>query len=134
MPDYRGMYDRDYVGVWDLDGRDKVVVISSVACAALVSEGNKKTKKPVLSFRGFDKKLAVNKTNGKILAKLFGTTETEKWVGKPITIYPTTTKFGSDIVDCVRIRPSHPQQQGRPQQQRQQTSADEPPEPGSFDQ
>lgn len=120
MPDYRAMYDRDYLGVWDLNGRDVVVTIASVSAGELISEGNKKSRKPILTFTGRKKKLVVNVTNGKILKKLFGTVETEKWVGQSITLFATTTNFGKDIVDCIRIRPTVPQrgtQQGQPPQQ-----------------
>lgn len=107
MADYRSMFDREYVGAWDLEGRDVVVTIDRVTAGELVSEGNKKTKKPILHLRGKDKKIALNKTNSKIIASLYGT-ETTKWVGKQITIYPTTTKFGRDTMDCIRVRPVVP--------------------------
>lgn len=103
MTDYRSMFDRDYVGAFELGGKDVVVEIAKVEAAELKIEGNKTKKSPVLTFRGAAKKLVCNKTNAKTLAGLFGN-ETQAWVGKKIAIYPTTTKLGRDTVDCIRIR------------------------------
>lgn len=106
MTDYRSMFDRDYIGAWDLP-RDAVVTISKVEAATLVAQGNKKAKKPVLYFEGKEKGLACNKTNAKTIAAMYGN-DTAKWIGKRITIYATKTMFGSEQVDCIRVRPSIP--------------------------
>lgn len=106
--DYRRMYDANYVGAWDLPRDGVVVQIAKVTGEELIAEGGKKSRKPVLSFSGKDKRFALNKTNGRIVAQLYGT-DTTKWVGKLIAIYPTQTKFGRDTVDCIRVRNSIPQ-------------------------
>ena len=47
MPDYRSMFDREYIGAWDLPpGRDAVVVIRDVKGAELTAQGGRKAKKP----------------------------------------------------------------------------------------
>ena len=39
MPDYRSMFDREYIGAWDLPpGRDAVVVIREVKGAELTAQ------------------------------------------------------------------------------------------------
>ena len=49
MTDSRSMYDRDYIGAWDLSkDRDAVVTISNVKAGELVASGGRKSKKPVL--------------------------------------------------------------------------------------
>lgn len=107
MSDWRSMFDRDFIGAWDLSGRDAVVVIASVEAQTLVSQGNKKNKKPVLHFRGKEKGLALNKTNAKTVAALYGN-DTSNWIGKAITLYATTTTFGHETIDCIRIRATAP--------------------------
>lgn len=107
MADYRSMFDRDYIGAWDLGGKDVVVTIASVKAGELRAQGNRKEKKPIVYFVGKEKGFALNKTNAKTIAQLYGNDTTE-WVGKRITIFPTTTTFGSDIVDCIRVRPRIP--------------------------
>lgn len=107
MPDYRTMYDKDYIGAWDLNGKDVTVTIAKVEAGSLTGQGGKKARKPVIHFEGKEKGFALNATNGKVIAGMYGT-KTEAWIGKKITIYPTVTSFGSDQVDCIRVRPAVP--------------------------
>lgn len=116
MGDYRKMYDdKDYLYAYDLDdcpkGEDdrpeRTLEIVSCSRVELTGENNKKSKKPGVSFKGEPKKLALNKTNGKMIAKLYGK-DTEHWAGQMITIYATTTEFGGEIRDCIRVRPRRP--------------------------
>lgn len=109
--DYRAMFDREYIGAWDLGGKDVTVTIASVAAGELTGSGGKKAKKPIVKFEGKDKGFALNKTNGKIIAGMYGT-DTTKWVAKRITLYPTMTTFGSEQMECIRVRPQIPE--GKP--------------------
>ena len=59
--------------------------------------------KPVLYFRGKEKGLVLNKTNGRMIGSLHGE-ETNDWGGKLIVIYPTRTQFRGEDVDCIRVR------------------------------
>lgn len=118
MADYRSMFDRDYIGAWDLpEGRDAVVKIARVE-GVTVSNGTKKSKKPVVFMEGKEKGFLCNKTNAKAIAGMYGN-DVEKWVGKPIAIYATTTQFGNDTVQCIRVRPTVPQ----PRQPKQEEAA-----------
>jgi hypothetical protein len=105
------MFDRDYLGVWDLKGRDVTVEISKVVAATLTSQGNRKSKKPVVYFKGTEKGFALNKTNMKTIAGMYGF-DADKWVGQRITLYPTQTSFGSETVEAVRVRPTVPRGKG----------------------
>lgn len=107
MPDYRSMFERLYLGAWDLQGRDVTVRISRVIAATLTAQGGRTSKKPIVYFEGTDKALALNKTNAKTIAAIYGN-NTDAWVGERITLYPTTTTMGSETVDAIRIRPVRP--------------------------
>lgn len=111
MVDFRSLYDRDYIYAFDLGGRDVTVRITSVEAAVLTGSGGRKTRKPVVHFEGKEKGLALCKTNAKTIATLYGN-DTEKWVGKSITIYPTTTMFGVETVECIRVRSTVPKGNG----------------------
>lgn len=100
------MFDRDYVGAWDLNGKDAVVTIAKVAPVVL-NNGKTKNKKPVLWFVGAEKGLPLNKTNAKCIAAMYGN-DTEQWIGKRIAIYGTKTDVGGEQVDCIRVRPGVP--------------------------
>lgn len=109
MPDYRALYDRDYICHFDLEGREVTVEIREVKAGELAVQGtSRKTKKPVVYFVGKEKGLALNKTNGKTIAALYGN-RTEDWTGKKITMFATTTAFGGDTVECIRIKPGIPE-------------------------
>lgn len=107
MPDYRTMFDREYIGAWDLLGKDRTVEIESVSCKSLTSQRGT-NKKPVIRFKGAEKALVCNKTNGKTIANMYGP-NTDDWVGKKITIYPGTTSAGGETVECIRVRPKMPE-------------------------
>ena len=101
---YRLMFPTDYVAAPELQGRDVTVTIKSVSIDAMPLAGStKKEKRPIIQFEETPKKLVLNKTNAKVIAKLLGVI-TNDWIGHRVTLYPTTTKFGPDTVDCIRVR------------------------------
>ncbi len=104
MGDVRKLYDKAYIYSYDLEGRDVTVTIEKVAGGTLVGTGGTKNKKPVVFFKGTEKGLALNITNARVIAGMYGGFESDKWLGKKITLYPTTTTFGSQTVECIRIR------------------------------
>lgn len=108
MVDVRKMYEKDFIYAYDLEGRDVTVTIERVVAGTISGKGGKSSKKPVVYFKGSRKGLGLCITNARIIAQLFGSFDSEKWIGKRITLYPTTTQFGSDTVECVRIRPMVP--------------------------
>ena len=103
MPDYRSMYDSEYLGHWDLQGREVTVTIATVIGASLTAPGGRKSKKPVVMFEGKEKGLCLNKTNGKTIAAGYGN-DTAEWAGKKLVLYPSQTSFGSEMVDCIRVK------------------------------
>ena len=105
MTDYRSMFDRDYLGAWDIP-HDVTVTIKKIEAKKLKNK-TKENIKPVLYFEGKEKGLACNKTNGKTISAMYGNS-VEAWIGKRITLYATTTTFGSDTVECIRVRPTVP--------------------------
>lgn len=108
MPHYKKLYnDKDFLFAFDLDGREVTVTIEKCIAGEIVGEQGRKDKVPVLFFVGKKKRLGLNKTNGKTIAAMYGT-ETNAWAGKAITLFPTTTPFGGEIKECIRIRPMIP--------------------------
>lgn len=105
--DYRKFFDKEMLGAWDLPDRDVVVTIATAGGGELTGVGGRKTKKPIISIVGKDKKIAINATNGKAIAGMYGN-YVQDWVGKRITIYKTQTQMGGETVDCIRVRPQIP--------------------------
>lgn len=110
MPHYRTMFDAsEHIGAWDLGGKDRVVEITAVA-AGSIGRGKDKAKKPILSLKtgkGVVRTMACNITNARVIKTLYGNDTTE-WVGKRVTLYPTTATFGAELHDAIRIRPMAP--------------------------
>lgn len=110
--DVRKLFDKAYIYAYDLEGRDITVTIERVAGGTLVGTGGKSNKKPVVYFKGTEKGLALNITNARVIASLYGGFESSLWIGKRVTLYPTTTTFGAQTVECIRIRNIVPKQKG----------------------
>lgn len=108
MPDVRKMYEKDFLYAYDLEGRDVTVTIERVAAGTLTGKGGKSSKKPVVYFKGSKKGLGLCITNARIINGLYGSFDSDVWIGKKITLFPTTTQFGADTVECIRIRPVLP--------------------------
>lgn len=109
MADYRAMFDDKWLKAWDLAGRDWTLVIRKVEAGVLENaQSRRKDRKPVIHFKGARKPLALNKTNAKAIATLYGN-ETDAWIGKKVTLYSSKTSFGNEQdIDCIRIRPREP--------------------------
>ena len=103
MPDYRTMFDSEYLGSWDLQGREATVTISAVTTGNLVGLGGRKARKPILSFEGKEKGLCCGKTICRVIAAAYGTV-TEGWVGKRVVLYVDKTTLAGEIVDCIRVK------------------------------
>jgi len=127
------LFPNAYLSADDFRGADVTMTIARLTVEDLRTNGGSTEKKPCLYFveiedkhkRGRmddNKKLVLNKTNAKTIAAMYGN-ETDDWVGKRITLYPTTTKFGRDTVDCIRVRPSKPR---AAQARKQNREPDEP--------
>lgn len=107
--DYRSLYDKNFIGAWDLKDKDVVVTITKVKGGELTAPGGKKSKKPVVYMKGTEKGFAINSTNGKAIAGMYGN-HVEQWIGKRITLYKSMTRNpdGGGEVECIRVRPTVP--------------------------
>src|SRR5882672_6382643 len=97
--DFRTLFDRDYIGAFDLQGRDVTVTIIKVIGGELTAMGGRKSKKPILYFEAKDKGMITNKTNAKTIATMYGNF-TEGWIGKRITLFVSQSRdpsTGGDI-------------------------------------
>lgn len=107
-----------YLASFDLGGQDRTLTIRAVVGEELKSK-QKTEKKPVIYFvetrakaeangdGSKEKRLVLNKTNRKIIVKMYGR-EVEVWKGKRITLYPTEAEAFGEMVACIRVRPGVP--------------------------
>ena len=84
----------------DLNGRTVTVVIAGVEEVTVPEpRTGRAVRKVAVAFRGARKRLLLNATNAKALAKLFGL-ETDAWTGKGVTLAPENVRaFGGE--HCV---------------------------------
>ena len=99
---------KDVLKVEDLQGREYPLTISATRLREF-DDGNKVE----LAFSETEKTFVCNITNANTIADLHGD-DTDHWVGRQITVFPTDTDFNGRRVPCIRIRP-------RVQQLQQQT-------------
>ena len=106
---YKKLINPDFLGAYSLDpGKDIILTIKSVASEMITGTGGKKEECPVCRWMENEKPMILNVTNMKTIAKMYGP-YIEHWAGKRVQIYATTTKFGGDTVECLRIRKDPPE-------------------------
>lgn len=88
----------------DLCGKDNVVTIEKVGFSLV---GQEKVNKGVVKFVEFDRSMVINRTNLKRVIAMHGT-DTDEWIGKKVTLYPSETDFQGKTVPCIRVREKAP--------------------------
>jgi len=120
---YKLLFPSLFLGAEDLQGKDVTLTMRRVLVEDLQGQGGQSEKKPCLFFEetrdkaekngAKEKRLVLNRTNAKTIAKLYGP-EVDDWAGKQITLFPTTTQAFGDTVDCIRVRPAVPTATAQP--------------------
>ena len=107
--DIRDFYDRNFIQAFDLQGRDVTITIAGVRMEKIRTGGGGEVKsKAILKIEGRDLEFIPCKTDAvKVIGGMYGT-KTKEWIGKRITIYPTTCQVGGETKDAIRVRPMVP--------------------------
>lgn len=113
--DWRAYFDSTCFRVWHLGGKERVYKIAKVTrlTSEMVNGAKREIKKQprlaLVDLKGqpIPLPLLLNKTNAKTIAKLYGNSPAA-WVGKLISLFPSTTSVGGEDVDCIRVRNSVP--------------------------
>jgi hypothetical protein len=99
---YSELYPGRFLKADLLKGRKVTLTIKDINIEELIGENNKKDPKVIVSFTERPLELVFPKTNGECLRRMFGG-DPHNAIGKRITLFPSTTKFGRETVDCIRI-------------------------------
>ena len=95
----------EFSGAWlkavDLRGHKVRATIETVKKEE-IGQGEDREYKPVVYFKGKDKGLVLNKTNGTTIAETLGD-DTDDWAGREIVLYSTKVQFGAKMVDAIRV-------------------------------
>lgn len=103
------IFPSKYVKAADLNGKPVTLTIKKLVMEEMLNHGNEKEVKPVLYFEKATKGFVLNRTNGFIIGALYSV-ETDNWVGKRITIYPTKVRAFGSMQDAIRVREEIPAQ------------------------
>ena len=90
----------NFLKVDDLAGKRVVVEIESFKVAEV---GDEHKKQIVLTFKGKEKVLGLNKTNAEQIARLVGSDDADLWIGCKIKLKPAMTTFAGKDTPCIRI-------------------------------
>ena len=101
--------DAKYLSHSDIsDVEDTIVTIKSYEQETM-GQGAQQVEKWVLYFREVKKGLGLNKTNGKMCCKLFGSDDMDDWIGKKLALYvKDDVEFQGEIVSAIRVRTKLP--------------------------
>jgi hypothetical protein len=94
------VFTSKYISAADLKGKTPVVTITQIEMAKM-QDGQ---SKPCIYINNNPKGLVLNKTNAKMIAKLYGA-ETDTWIGKKIKLITAWVEYQGDTVQAIRIRP-----------------------------
>lgn len=106
-----------FLSAADLNGNNARVVMQNVEIEKIGDD-----TKPVLYFRGKSKGLALNKTNSKAIAEVYGD-EMDEWNGHEIILFPVMTDFQGKQVEAIRVRAPLPKD-NKPAQAARPSSAE----------
>lgn len=101
--------DSRFLGHADIsDTEDTIVTIKSYSLE-MMGQGKDQSEKWCLFFKEIKKGLGLNKTNGKMCSKLFGSEEMDDWIGKQIALYvKDDVEYAGEIVSAIRVRSKLP--------------------------
>jgi hypothetical protein len=85
----------------DMLGPNAAVIVQILA-VKLETVGE--NRKPVMYFTGHEKGLVLNVTNVRTLTDLFGTDESDDWLGRRIELYTTGVEYKGQQTLGIRIR------------------------------
>lgn len=106
-------FNYDYMGSYSLEeGNDVIVTIKETKKEVVKGPGGKKEECFVCYFTDSPKPMILNRTNCKIITKLYNTPYIEDWAGLKIQLYSAKVDaFGEKGVDALRIRDFKPEKE-----------------------
>jgi len=105
---WKKTFNPDYIGAYILaPGEERTVTITKVVNEQVVGNNGKKEECTVAYLKD-EKPFILNRTNCKIISKIYGTPYIEEWEGKAITIYAAKVNAFGEEVEALRVRQKAP--------------------------
>jgi hypothetical protein len=99
---YSEMYPARFLKADLLKGRKVTLTIKNIVGEGLMSEDGKANLEWVVSFAERPLEFVMNKTNATCLYRMFGG-DPNSWIGRKVTLFPTTVMAFGARQDCIRI-------------------------------
>lgn len=96
------VYTSNWLKAADLQGRKVKVRIEDWDVTEFKQNDGTTRKQVTLKFLGKEKRLGLNRINSSMIAGMYGE-DTEGWIGKEVTLYPTKDRGPNGLVDCIRV-------------------------------
>lgn len=87
-----------YLRADQMQGQTQTFTIERVA----LEEVGRGESKPVVYLSGMPQCFVLNQTNMRAIARAYSM-QTDNWIGKPITLFGTTTPFQGRMVPAIRV-------------------------------
>lgn len=114
MPTVEDLKSSNYLTKEDVEPPIKVT-IESYEEVNMAFQGQPPEMKWTLKFKGIDKPLALNLTNGQRIELITGSGDFDEWIGREITLYnDKTIAFGKKITGGIRVWVPQPQIESNP--------------------
>ncbi len=111
---WKKLTNPNYLGSYSLEpGEEKTVRILNVS-KELVKGGDGKEEECIVAKLENEKPLILNKTNCKIIAKIYDTPYIEEWSGKSVILYAAKVSAFGQEVEALRIRQRRPEPKAKP--------------------
>lgn len=105
---WKKLTNPNYIGAHDLQpGQELTVVIENIRNEVVKNfEGGKLKEETciVAYFKGAKKPMILNKTNCKIITRIYDTPYIEDWLGKKITLYAAKISVAGEPMDALRVK------------------------------
>ncbi len=104
MPKISEMRESKFLKKEDV-GAGALMTIAGCDRYNVAKEGADEELKWCLTFHGHDKPLVLNSTNIQLCAQIFGSEDTDDWIGKQIVLYTDPTiMYAGKVVGGIRVR------------------------------
>lgn len=108
---WKKLENPDYVGAYAFQPDEvKTVTIKDVKREMVRGTDGKKQEKTTVSFVEDVKPLVLNRTNGKMISKVLGTSYIEMWTGGRINLHVEVVPAFGERVEAVRVMKDKPPQ------------------------
>jgi len=104
MPHISEMKESKFLRKEDV-GKGLLVTIANCVKQNTAMEGAPREDKWCLLYRELEKPHVLNMTNANICAQVFGSEDTDDWIGKQIVLYvDPNVSYGGKIIGGIRMR------------------------------